>query len=87
MSNDLEVAGRDELAQLVDGVSADELALDADMSDVYGLTSMNKVLFLTAVCDRADVALSNFTEQDVARMRTLGDVLEALASHAEQLAR
>jgi len=56
--------------------------LNLDMTDGYGLTSLNKVLFLMAVCDETGVGLSAFTEADVAAMRTLGDVVAALAAHA-----
>jgi acyl carrier protein len=56
--------------------------LDAEL-DHLGLTSLNKVLFLTSVCDRTQVGLEHFTEHDLAAMRTLGQVVEALSRHAE----
>lgn len=52
------------------------------MVEGYGLTSLNKVLFLMAVCDETGVGLSAFTETDVAAMRTLRDVVGGLARHA-----
>jgi acyl carrier protein len=87
MTTDLEAVARERLAQLVDGVSPDGLDPAADMAEEYGLTSLNKVLFLTSVCDDTGVGLANFTEQDLARMRTLGDVVAALARHAPQVTR
>ncbi|MFJ5259387.1 phosphopantetheine-binding protein [Streptomyces sp. NPDC088387] len=50
--------------------------------DHLGLTSLNKVLFLTSVCDDTNVGLHHFTEHDLAAMRTLGQVVEALSRHA-----
>jgi hypothetical protein len=52
------------------------------MAERYGLTSLNKVLFLMSACDDAKVSLSSFTEPDVAGMRTLRDVITTLAGHA-----
>jgi acyl carrier protein len=86
MQNALEQVARDRLAQLVDDVEPERIDLDTDMVNGYGLTSLNKVLFLTAVCDDAGVGLSHFTEHDLAAMRTLRDVVEALARHSEQVA-
>jgi acyl carrier protein len=51
--------------------------IDREMSD-YGLTSLNKILLITSVCDEAQVDLFHFTEHDLARMRTPRDVIEAL---------
>jgi len=59
-----------------------DIDLDLDMADRYGLTSLNKVLFLMSVCDDTGVSLSSFTEPDVAGMRTLRDVVSALAKYA-----
>jgi len=58
-----------------DGVTLD---LDTDMADGYGLGSLNKVLFLTSVCDQLHVSLATFTEVDLAGLHTLGDVIDAV---------
>ncbi|MEO7287157.1 MAG: acyl carrier protein [Jatrophihabitantaceae bacterium] len=63
-------------------LTAAELELTANMADAYGLTSLNKVLFLMSVCTETRVELSAFTEADVAAMATLGDVVTALSAHA-----
>ncbi len=60
----------------------DELDPDLDMADGYGLTSLNKVIFLMSACDDTNVSLTCFTESDVAAMRTVRDVVAALSRHA-----
>jgi acyl carrier protein len=82
----VEEAARNRLAESVDGVPAADIDLDRSMADDYGLTSLNKVLLLTALCEDTGVGLSNFTEQDVARMRTLRDVVDAFEAHTERTA-
>lgn len=77
----LEGTARDHLAHLLDGVAPGDIDLDRDMADDYGLTSLNKVLLLTSVCGHAGIDLAHFTELDLARMRTLRDVTDALARH------
>lgn len=78
----LERTARDSLALVLDDVAPDEIELDRDMVREYGLTSLNKVLFMTEVCERTGVSVAHFTEQDVAAMRTLRDAITALARHA-----
>lgn len=80
---DLEGTARDNLAAVVDDVEAHAIDIDLDMADDYGLTSLNKVLFMTAMCNDTGVDLSHFTEHDLARMRTLRDVTNALAPHLD----
>ena len=80
---EIEAAAREELAKvLAPPVLPEAMDLDVDMADGYGLTSLNKVLFLMSVCDGTAVPLSSFTEADVAAMRTLRDVITALARYA-----
>lgn len=82
---EMDIAGtaRENLARvLASDLAPADFDLDLDLTDAYGLTSLNKVLFLMAVCDETGVGLSAFTEADVAAMRTLGDVVAALAAHA-----
>jgi hypothetical protein len=80
---DIETTARDNLARVLEsGLGPEDLDLDTDMADGYGLTSLNKVLFLMSTCDDTGVALSEFTEPDVAGMRTLRDVTTALSQHA-----
>ena len=80
---DLEPVAREHLARVLpNGPAAAALDLDTEMVAGYGLTSLNKVLFLMTVCDATGVALTNFTEIDVAQMHTLGDVVRALSAPA-----
>jgi acyl carrier protein len=83
VDSEIETTARHNLARVLEAtVPAAEIELDRDMADHYGLTSLNKVLFLMSACDEAGVSLSAFTEPDVARMRTLRDVTVALTLHA-----
>jgi len=80
---EFEAVAREGLASVLEsGVEPADLDLDLDMADGYGLTSLNKVVFLMSACDDTKVSLSSFTEPDVAGMRTLRDVVTALAKHA-----
>ncbi|MGW6907781.1 acyl carrier protein [Streptomyces sp. NPDC054940] len=83
----IENVARKNLAQVLEsGPAPDDLDLDTDLADGYGLTSLNKVLFLMSACDDAGVSLASFTEPDVAGMATLRDVTEALTRHAGEVA-
>jgi hypothetical protein len=83
LSAEIEATARDNLVSVLpSGHSAADLDLGLDMSADYGLTSLNKVLFLMSVCGDTGVDLGTFTEADVAAMRTLSDVISALAEHA-----
>ncbi|GLX22992.1 MULTISPECIES: acyl carrier protein [Streptomyces] len=78
----IEAAARDQLSLvLVPEVEPEAIDPGADMVSAYGLTSLNKVLFLTEVCEETGVDLAHFTEHDLADMKTLRDVTEALARH------
>ncbi len=77
---DIEFTAREDLARVLEsGPRPADIDLDMDMADALGLTSLNKVMFLMSVCDDTGVSLAAFTEADVAGMRTLRDVVEALA--------
>ncbi|MCX5381103.1 acyl carrier protein [Streptomyces sp. NBC_00091] len=80
--SEIEAAARDQLSLvLIPEVEPEAIDPDADMVSAYGLTSLNKVLFLTEVCEETEVDLAHFTEHDLADMKTLRDVTEALARH------
>ncbi|WP_025617495.1 hypothetical protein [Salinispora cortesiana] len=82
MLPELEVTAREQFAAvLTHDVAPAALDLDADMVGHYALTSLNKVLFLTELCETTKVDLANFTEDDLAGMRTLRDVTDAIARH------
>lgn len=80
---DIEAIVRDGLARVIDpGTEPAQIDPDLDMADSYGLTSLNKVIFLMSVCDDTQVSLAEFSEPDVARMRTVRDVITALSRFA-----
>ncbi|MEU3552839.1 acyl carrier protein [Streptomyces fragilis] len=83
MRPDIELTARDHLSAVLNPpVAPEAIDPDADLAGVYGLTSLNKVLFLTEVCEAADVDLGHFTEDDLADMRTLRTVAESLTLHS-----
>lgn len=85
MPTDLDTLAREKLSLVLrDRPDPVSLELDEDLVETYGITSLNKVLFLTSLCKAAEVGLENFTEEDLASMRTLGNVVEALRPHAPQ---
>jgi acyl carrier protein len=82
-SDTIEAAVRANLAVVLDPpVPEDRLELTGRLVDDYGLTSLNRVLFLTAVCQDTGISLSAFTEVDLARMVTVDDVVRALTRAA-----
>lgn len=83
MSTDVESTTRSAFAQVVGDLDAAQLDLGADLVADYGLTSMNKVLFMISLCDRLGVDLATFTEADLAGLRTLDDVLAAMAERRQ----
>lgn len=85
MPADLDTLARVQLSQVLpDRPDPVALDLDENLVEGYGLTSLNKVLFLTSLCKAAEVGLHNFTEDDLAGMRTLGNVVDALRPHVPQ---
>jgi hypothetical protein len=85
MSTEIETVARNDLVMvLATDLTAADIDLNRDMAADYGLTSLNKVLFMMSVCGDTGVDLAAFTEADVAGMRTLADVIAALGSHARQ---
>jgi acyl carrier protein len=80
---DIEAVVRDDLARVLDPAPVPaEIDPNLDLADGYGLTSLNKVIFLMSVCDDTSVSLAEFTESDVAQMRTVSDVVTALSKFA-----
>ncbi|MFI6151955.1 phosphopantetheine-binding protein [Kitasatospora sp. NPDC051170] len=79
MHAETETAARENLVLVLTiPVEPEEIDPDADLAGRYSLTSLNKVLFLTSLCDETGTELSRFTERDLARMTTLREVVEAV---------
>ncbi|MCX5386209.1 acyl carrier protein [Streptomyces sp. NBC_00083] len=82
MPSDIETIARQNLSAAVQpAVDPDAFEPDTDLTD-YGLTSLQKVLFLTRLCEDLAVDLVHLTERDVAEMRTLHDVVDTLSRYA-----
>jgi hypothetical protein len=80
---EIEAVAREGLSRVLDSQTAPaDFDPDLDLAADYGLTSLNKVLFLMSACDDARVDLASFTEADVAAMHSLRDVITALSQHA-----
>jgi acyl carrier protein len=56
------------------------LNLSEDLVYGYGLASLDLIMLMTAVCSDAGVALTEFTEEDISRLRTASDIVKLLAS-------
>ncbi|WP_034274083.1 hypothetical protein [Haloechinothrix halophila] len=85
MHDNLDTLAREQLSHVLRD-RPDPASLDAaeDLVGSYGLTSLNKVLFLTSLCKEASVSLTHFSEDDLAGMRTLSDVVAALRPHVTE---
>lgn len=82
MSTEIESVTRATFGQIMD-LDPAELSLDAQLVADYGLTSMNRVLYLISLCDALGVALSTFTEEQLATLHTLNDVVDAMAQRRQ----
>ncbi|EXU73910.1 MULTISPECIES: hypothetical protein [Erwinia] len=81
----LELTARRQLsATLLTPVSADELDPALNMREAYGLTSLNKILFITSLCNEMAIGLGCLTEEDLANMHSLADVCRILNKQLAQ---
>lgn len=71
------------LAEILD-VDVDRIALDADLSEEYGLTSLNLVLLVTSLCEETGTPIFTFTDKDIAGLKTGRDIVTLFASAARQ---
>ncbi len=83
MSTDIESTVRADFVRVMPEFSASDLDLSVDMVDRYGLSSLNKVLFLTSVCDSLEVSVATFTDGDLAGLHTLADVAAAMTDRRQ----
>jgi hypothetical protein len=77
LNGTIEPAARDILSRLLPGIAPTDIDRDRDLTDGYGLTSLNRIVLLTSLCTRTGVPASAFTEADLAAMRTLDAVVRA----------
>ncbi|AUQ24485.1 MULTISPECIES: hypothetical protein [Dickeya] len=78
----LETAARKNLvAALSTPIAAEQLDASLNMRDAWGLTSLNKILFITTLCNELNISLSALTEDDLAKMHSLADVCQILSKH------
>jgi len=82
MSNLESIVSRN-LARLLD-VDVDRIALDAGLSDEYGLTSLNLVVLVTSLCEETGTPVFKFTDKDIANLRTPRDVVTLFATAGRQ---
>jgi acyl carrier protein len=82
MSNIQSIVSRN-LAELLD-VDVGRIALDADLSAEYGLTSLNLVLLMTSLCEETGIPVFNFTDKDIANLKTPRDVVTLFATAGHQ---
>ena len=81
--SDLQSVVKRNLAELLD-IDIDRIALDASLSDEYGLTSLNLVVLVTTLCDETGTPVFNFTDEDIANLRTPRDVVTLFANATRQ---
>ncbi|MGB8843144.1 MAG: acyl carrier protein [Aliidongia sp.] len=68
MSNLPSIVSR-HLAKLL-AIDADRIALDGDLFADYGLTSLNILMLMTGLCEETNTPLYNFTDKDIAKLKT-----------------
>ena len=81
--SDLQSIVKRNLAELLD-IDIDRIALDASLSDEYGLTSLNLVVLVTTLCDETGTPVFNFTDEDIANLRAPRDVVTLFANATRQ---
>lgn len=78
----LEPAARKSLsATLTTPLAAEQIDASLNMRDAYGLTSLNKILFITSLCHEMNISLAFLTEDDLARMNSLADVTQIFSKY------
>jgi len=58
------------------------LNLYEDLMYDYGLASLDLIMLMTSICSDAGVPLTDFDEEDIARLRTPSDIVNLLTSKA-----
>lgn len=63
--------------------SAEDLDLGKRFTQEFGLSSLDRILLMTAVCDELDISLMMFGEEDVANLTTPRNLIDSLQSRLE----
>ena len=74
---------KNNLSHLID-IDASRTDIDLSIFDDYSLTSLSIVILITNICDETDVPVFNFTDADIANLRTLRDVITMFTTAAGQ---
>ncbi|MEU5978349.1 acyl carrier protein [Streptomyces sp. NPDC047315] len=83
MHPDTETTARHHLATLLTHpVAPESIDLDAHLTHTYHLTSLNKILLLTELCEATETDPAHFTELDLQQFHTLRDITNALTGPA-----
>lgn len=59
---------------------AAKINLDHDLVFEFGLASLDKIVLMTSVCTEVDVALTEFDEDDLAKLQTPRGIINVLQS-------
>jgi acyl carrier protein len=75
---DMEQLVRRCLCDVMDGADLrpESLDLSRGLFDHYGLTSLNMVMLMTAVCEEGGIPLTAFTDRDIAGFKTPQDIVD-----------
>ena len=81
---DIETLVRGHVGRIVKPASLQpqDVSLDASLARDYAVSSMRMVLLMTALCEEAGIALSNFTDDDLGAIKTPGDLVSVLSKHS-----
>lgn len=71
---DIKFIVTDIFSRIID-IDASKIDLDLNIFSDYGLTSLNLVIMLTNICDKTNIPVFNFTDNDISNLRTLADVV------------
>lgn len=83
---DIEPAVREALASTLRRPPGDAPTLDLaqDLKIDYGLSSLDLIMMMSALCTETGVPLTAFDEDDIAKLQTPGDIVRLLASKSSK---
>lgn len=58
---------------------------DADvLADRFAVTSLKMIMLMTSICEGEEISLLNFDEEDIAGIKSVGDLSNLLRPHIEE---